>query len=109
VTWEEKFAAIQALAREASLKMRKPGDWYVEAVGVEISEGCLLVGSYGNGRTPQEAVEDHWIKWTQLTGKQTHLVKNAMRDDRQTYRWNGYMWAEVHEPKVGAGVPRGAA
>ena len=73
LTWEQKLAALNALS-ECSLKMRKPGDWYVsQSVEVKQTEGDgVLVGSYG-GTTPQEAVEEHW---------------NALTED-------GFMWVDL--------------
>src|SRR3990167_8513124 len=95
MTWEQKLAAFQALT-EHSLRMRAPGDWYVEG-SVEVKEGCILAGTYGNGRTPEAAVEDHWRQLVEELPREKYLVIRAYRDTRRAVRWNGYMWADVRE------------
>lgn len=94
MTWEQKFAACMALS-PATLHMRKPGDWYVSQ-NVEIKNGIMLMGEYGNGRTPEEAVSEHFAKLTNLQSNQ-YLVVNAYSDDRIAVRWNGFMWAPITE------------
>jgi hypothetical protein len=45
MTWEQKFAAILSIG-DAALRMRKPGDWYVDHRGVEVKErqsSCMIV------------------------------------------------------------------
>jgi len=92
--YQQKLYALNAIA-ETSLKMRKPGDWYVSQ-SVEIKDGSVLVGSYGNGITPEEAINDHWDILTSLPhGK--YLIARAHRDDRKAIRWNGFMWETVNE------------
>lgn len=95
MTWEEKLAACQALS-ECSLKMRSPGNWYVQQCGTDITQGSMLVGKYGNGQTPQQAVEDHWLKLTELA-PQEYIVIRAYGEDRLAVKWNGYMWSTVNE------------
>jgi hypothetical protein len=41
MSWEYKLAALNALT-EHTLKMRKPGDWYVFA-SIEISDNIVLI------------------------------------------------------------------
>lgn len=90
MTWEQKFAAIKAIARSATVEMRKPGDWYVGA-GMEHADGSsFLIGNYGNGSTPEEAVEDHW----RLYGDGTPF---KVRDS--WFRWNGFMWENSERPR----------
>ena len=97
MTWEQQFAAAGAIGDEIALRMRKPGDWYVDHRGVHVKEGAMLVGSYGNGATPEEAVRDHWRALTELKPG-SYLVVSAGREARRhAYRWNGYMWSTVHE------------
>jgi hypothetical protein len=97
LNWQEKFAAVQVLG-EASLRMRKPGDWYVSQMVevLETEDSSVLVGRYGNGSTPKEAVEDHF---NTLTAEQPlHcVVVDAMstRDVRRHVRWNGFMWVTL--------------
>ena len=94
MTWEQKLEACNALC-ECSLIMRKPGDWYVHH-GIEISQSGLLLGAYGNGTTPEEAVMNHWDEITKLKPGE-HLVIHAMGPNRQAVKWNGYMWQSVTE------------
>lgn len=93
MNWEQKLAAIQALG-DTSLRMRKPGDWYVSSTRMEIGGDGMLSGEYGNGRTPEEAVEEHWRIYTNLPpGK--FIVIGAYTDKRRQVRWNGYMWEDI--------------
>jgi len=94
MTWEEKLAALKALAN-THLEMRAPGDWYVSAYAREVGGNGMLEGRYGNGRTPQEAVEDDWEKMTAKLPADRYIVVYASGEDRQQYRWNGYMWITV--------------
>lgn len=97
--WQTKAAALNALAA-ISIKFRKPGDWYVSQQ-VEIKDGPILRGDYGNGATPQEAIEDHWERLTELEPGQ-YLVGREFLDGRthrrKAVRWNGFMWEDVNEP-----------
>jgi hypothetical protein len=93
MTWEQKLQALQALS-DVSLRMRKPGDWYVDS-RMEIKDGPVLVGAYGNGKTPQAAVEDHWQQYALLPLDKGPIVVDAMRDSRRHVRWNGFMWQDV--------------
>lgn len=91
MTYEQKLSALQAIA-ECQLCMRKPGDWYVSH-RAEIKNGSMLEGRYGNGKTPEEAVENHWMKLTTLKPDE-RVVTNAMNDRRRELVWNGFMWEE---------------
>lgn len=90
LTWEQKLQALQALGN-TSLRMRKPGDWYVSQNGVSIREGSILKGSYGNGKTPEEAVTNHWLLYSAPTNNQTVVID----DGRRGVCWNGFMWQSV--------------
>lgn len=92
-------AALDALA-EIEVKIRKPGDWYVSQ-NVEIKDGSMLRSVCGSGSTPQEAIENHWHDVTDDLGPR-YLVVHACGNDRRAVRWNGFMWAEVREPKAAA-------
>lgn len=94
MTTDEKFAAINALA-DANLCMRKPGDWYVSQ-SVEIKDGGMLIGEYGNGSTPEDAIEDHWKILTGISHPK-HLIANAGTERRKAARWNGFMWDHIQE------------
>jgi hypothetical protein len=73
--------------------MRKPGDWYVADARAEVVRDALLAGEYGNVATPQEAVDDHWRKWT---APGVVLVTDAMDiGSRKHWHWNGYRWVDM--------------
>jgi hypothetical protein len=98
MNWEQKLEALQAITR-CELCMRSPGNWYVSAHSrgvVSGEDGWLLEGSYGNGRSPQEAIEDDWQKIAE-----SRLPVKVDGVDYKTTRyvqWNGYMWRELtHE------------
>ena len=91
MNWEQKLMALKALC-DTHLCMRKPGDWYVSAYGRDVveSEGCILAGSYGNGRTPQEAVESDWS----VIAEPGHALKIT---GKGYMRWNGFMWETLRD------------
>lgn len=96
LTWEQKLFAISKLC-DTSLKMRKPGDWYVSSVGIEVAGDGVLIGEYGNGTTPQEAVEEEWRKLvTDLPDGKYLRVHDYRHGEKPRYvRWNGIWWREV--------------
>lgn len=95
LTYEQKLQAAMAIA-PCELIMRKPGDWYVQQ-SVEVKNGSVLESRYGNGETPQLAIEDHWRALTDLKLPE-YLVIGAFTDgERKAVRWNGFMWADVQE------------
>lgn len=95
MTWEEKLQALQALGCDTSLKMRAPGNWYVAAVGRAIAGDGFLTGSYGNGRTPQEAVEDDWNEIVVNLPINRYInVSSYSAGKEKNVRWNGFMWAD---------------
>jgi len=98
MTWEEKFAALGALAGgwDCALHMRHPGNWYVHLRSVDIGGHGLLGAVVGNGDSPATAVEDCWTTATTLPQDQ-YIVIHAMRDRRRAVRWNGFMWETVNE------------
>jgi hypothetical protein len=103
MTWEQKLAALQAIA-PTTLNMRKPGDWYVSAQGRDVGGDGLLTASYGNGKTPQEAVEDDWRQVAELPFDKYVVV--FVRNTRKHLRWNGYMWSDL---TIEPSPPKGAA
>ncbi len=99
--WQQKAAALDALA-EIQIMMRGVGDWYVQQ-NVQIRKRDVLYGEYGNGDTPQAAIEDHWAKLvSELEGSPHYLVARKGDGSRRPVRWNGFMWADVAEPKADA-------
>lgn len=85
MTTDEKLMALKSIT-STHLEMRSPGDWYVRAYDRDASRGMMLHGIYGNGSTPQEAIEDDW--------KQVSTEPKMKSGDRY-FRWNGYMWEDV--------------
>lgn len=93
LTWEEKLQALQWLC-DTSLRMRRPGDWYINTVGRQIRQGgsAILSACYGNGSTPELAVLDDWKKVaTGLPSTSAVLVQG------KAYQWHGFGWKEVTE------------
>lgn len=101
MTWEEKLVALQCLG-DTCLIMRRPGDWFVSS-RAEIKQGAILAREYGNGPTPQAAVEDHWRIFVDDLPPGQYIVTDAYRPERKAYRWTGYMWREVVESELGGG------
>lgn len=96
MNWQEKAAALDALS-EITLKIRKPEDWYV-CQRVEVKDGIIMRGEYGNGATPEEAIDDHWDRLTfDIAGTEKYLVAYSQDAKRRAVRWNGFMWADVVE------------
>ncbi len=98
--WEQKFMALGALlggATRMSVVMREPGNWYVSAP-MECARGGMLCGEYGNGKTPQEAVENHWEIYSKEPVVRVDTITDTGRVERRV-KWAGYMWIDVKEPK----------
>ena len=102
--WQQKAEALASLT-ELSIKFRERENrigsaepWYVSQK-IDIKDGGCLVGSYGNGNTPQEAIEDHWEVLTTKLNRDQYIVVRGLSDERKAVRWNGFMWADVPEPK----------
>lgn len=95
MNWEQTVQALQALA-EVSLRMRKPGDWYVNA-RIEVKSGSMLVGGAGTGRTPEQAVLAEWNRLVTDLKDGEYLVINAGNEERRAVRWNGFMWQDIKE------------
>lgn len=92
--WEQKLQALNALA-ECNVKMRKPGDWYVcHSAELKTCGAGVLRGEYGNGASPEEAVNNHWSKLTELPDSD-YIVIGAFTQNRKAFIWNGFMWQEV--------------
>lgn len=85
-TWEEKLSVLQAISNVA-LRMRAIGDWYVDS-NMAIAGGGTVQGGYGNGATPQEAVEKHWDLYV------TNLPKDRFIDvgTKQYQRFSDFVW-----------------
>lgn len=88
-TWEDRLAALQALS-EATLHMRKPGDWYVSMKSTSVSNGFILSSGAGNGATPEEAVEDIWQRYTNLA--EGEVIAVGYGEERTHALWVGDGW-----------------
>lgn len=53
------------------------GRFYAYFKRTEVKDGSILCGSFGNGATPEDAINNYACE---ISGKR--LVKNAYRDDR---------------------------
>lgn len=100
MNWEQKLLALQAIAFAlgCSLKMRSPGDWYVSLDGIDIKKGNMLIGAYGNGSNPEEAVNATWDRYvTNISAEECVAITTLTNDGRKRryVRWNGYMWCDV--------------
>ena len=95
MSWQEKAAALNALS-EITIKMRDINDWYVhQNIEIGAADSSVLTGSYGNGDTPHNAVEDHWNIFTSLVRPQYIVLVPTRPMERRHVRWNGYMWADL--------------
>lgn len=97
MTWEQKLQALNRLA-PCRLVMRSPGDWYVEQRTALKTHGSqILWGAFGNGSSPEAAVNNHWHVLTELAPAD-YVVVNAMSSsNRRAVVWNGCMWDSVEE------------
>lgn len=93
--WQQKAAALNALA-EIEIKIRKPGDWYCSN-HVEVKNGSCLESCFGNGASPEEAVNDHWTQAVDDLTPKKYLVVNAGLACRRAVKWNGFMWEDIFE------------
>jgi len=96
MTWEQKLEACKSIS-QTHLEMRSPGDWFVAQYDLAVKRGIGLEGRYGNGRTPEEAVNDHWNQLTQLERGEYLVFHGGLREKRRAFLWNGFMWGEVKE------------
>jgi hypothetical protein len=98
--WQQKLQALQALA-EVSLHMRKPYDWYVNtSMEIGADDSAFLIGEYGNGRTPEEAVNNHWLIFSTLESPKYVVIGASDGGKRRHVRWNGFMWEDVYSEKL---------
>lgn len=92
MNWEEKWAALLALA-PGDVKMRRPGSWYAAIRAEQKMKDGFLYGDYGNGPTPEQAVQDAWNVYTK--GVQVIYSNTGKREE---YIWNGWRWVDMTEP-----------
>lgn len=58
--WQERLEKIREISKHAEVKMRRPENWYVSAEMFHDDGNGMLIGHYGEGRSPDQAVESHW-------------------------------------------------
>lgn len=93
MTWEQKLEALNVLG-ECALFMRKPGDWYVnQPLEIKRRGSGVLTSAYGNGVSPEKAVDDHWRLLVTDLPPDWFIVSYTDGTRRQV-RWNGFMWEE---------------
>jgi hypothetical protein len=104
MNWKEKIEALASLESDIAIRYRPEGTvcagnqdhiWYITQ-SVDVKKGSILHGRYGNGETPEEAIEDHWNRLTELE-EDEYLVIHAGAMNRKAVKWNGFMWKEVKE------------
>ncbi len=83
--------ALKALT-PTHLEMRAPGNWYVRAYARDKAEGGMLIGIYGNGETPQAAIDDDW---NQVSAADEIVISGGGKQRR--VRWTGYMWTDIEQ------------
>jgi len=100
MNFEQMFGAISALSAysDVCLRMRKPGDWYVSAKGIEVTDGHLMSSGGTGGIGPESAIEAYW-KWL-TTIKAGDAISVSFQGTRKHFLWNGFMWAEVERPSA---------
>lgn len=91
LTWEQKLEALQALAPDAHVAMRKPGDWYV-ASRADVGGDGFITGKYGEGTTPELAVLDTWRELVSDLKPGMWLTPDG---GKTCWRWNGYRWEDI--------------
>ena len=96
--WQDKAMALNVLA-EISIKVRKQNDWYISQA-TEIGGDGFLTGSYGNGKTPEEAIENHWAKLVGKLPQTKYIVTRDHNNKQKWWRWNCFMWKELPQPPV---------
>lgn len=101
--WQQKAEALSGLTdlaicfREKRDRIGGHEPWYV-LQKIDIKDGSCLHGAYGNGATPQEAIEDHWKRLVDELPPDKYLIAR-WADKRRAVRWNGFMWQDVPEPE----------
>lgn len=86
MTWEQKIQALMAIT-DVSLRMRRPGDWYVDANFLRIvGDGMETSTTVSDQQTPEDAVHAYWLAVTALASNL------RLRSPKGEFRWNGFMW-----------------
>ncbi len=94
LTSDQKFEILQQIS-PLSLRMRSVGSWYVDCPRRYIGGDGLMRGSFGNGKTPQEAIDDDFSQIVTYLPNDRYIMVEDNYGKRKNYRFNGYMWKEV--------------
>ncbi len=89
--YRQKFKVLKALDPSIGIGLDANDKFYVGS-RLEVKCGKFLKGIVGWGDTPQDAIE---ATWANIEGQL--IIKDAMNDGRQVYRWNDCMWELVAE------------
>lgn len=87
--------------RERQWRIGSAEPWYVQQdINVKEAGASTLVGTYGNGLTPEAAINDHWRALVEDLGHNEYLIVASGTDRRRAVKWNGFMWADYPEPET---------
>lgn len=95
MNYEQIMQALQALSvfeGDVNLRMRKPGDWYVNCFCERI-EDSVLSGGLVSAVGPEKALEDFWA-WATDT---RYELRIRTRSGPRKVKWNGFMWEDRGE------------
>lgn len=79
----EEFAdahGLKMVVRERGANHHPNARFYASFEGIEVKDGCILSGPFGNGATPEEAIKNYLPEISKRV-----LVHNAYRDDRRVF------------------------
>ena len=101
LTTDQKWDAITAFDPSARVEHRgNLHDWFI-ADGMHIGDGSgVIVGTYGNGTTPQEAVDEHWRIYVEELGPDRYIsaqIREGAEYVQYRVRWNGFRWANINQ------------
>jgi hypothetical protein len=86
MNWEEKFEIMKNMTH-TEICMRKPSDWYIS------SWMNIAGGSYGEGHTPEEAINNQW----ELMTTRSFEISSWKHDGKEYLRWNGFLFVRISE------------
>jgi len=95
--YQMKALALNTLS-PLTIHIRGIDDWYT-TFHVEIKKGGVLEGCCGNGKGPQQSIEDLWQKCVDGLQPGEYLVIDAYGPNRKAYKWNSFLWSPITEIK----------
>lgn len=85
--------------REAQWRLAHAEPWYVsQDIMVKKVGASTVVGTGGNGDTPEHAIIDHWRTLVDDLAHDEYLIVGS-GEQRRAVKWNGFMWADYPEPQ----------